>query len=691
MLDLRDDPPTIARLAEKGLQPVSRHEATRMAKRTGAYKVVEASALTQKGCAEAIHEIIHAFESHRSRGIESTSWKGKRSGFSLGVGTVGRRIVGSMMRSVPGRKAEAGQSQEEEGEEKKVELLQGTLAAVENGDPSALATCVDACKNVSASLYEEAVSLVQAEQGKPACRVLLPAHMQHGPVSHPSLHSYLNSDVCAVASPTVQVLFLGHGRAGKTTIVENLRSGKKAPKVRLLRKLSSNAKGSDARPSAHVTPSTIAMEVHDDLDCFASKGCPAFRILDFAGQLEYIPVHEYFLGSTCSVYVIVVDASSPLDECKGRLYYWLNHALESLPGGTDARNLHSLAVKFLLVATQADKLSAARQKLVKEELQGMKTSLVDSVFLVSGATGAGLHKLRARVAKLGNDLASRGRLCVPKEIAPQLTCDSVERKLAALPLFLPRCRILGEFDNRAEMLRAVEHFGWVVRACTDVQDAAKVGGGGNVKAGGTQDGGGDCGGEDADSEGEEWFCTDPSALAKAMAVFTCTSDHAARSLTGGEGGLGPMESPVLTRAQAVRRIEQVLLKRRSRLRASVGGVSSLEEVLVRDDAENVLRIMLALQLFFFFSRRALLSCMAWEMAAGEERRVATGEEAKGRRAVVFFRRPPQHGARGPLPPLLQRWCAVQSAAEGNAARTLIVRGAGAGLRAGESGAGVALP
>ena len=51
-LDLRDDPRTIEKLAEKRLKPISYSQGLRMQRELGAVEYLECSALTQKGLKE---------------------------------------------------------------------------------------------------------------------------------------------------------------------------------------------------------------------------------------------------------------------------------------------------------------------------------------------------------------------------------------------------------------------------------------------------------------------------------------------------------------------------------------------------------------------------------------------------------------------------------------------------------------
>ena len=59
-LDLREDPETLQRLAEKKLAPISNQQGSEMAKSIGAVKYLECSALNQTGLKQVFEEAIRA-------------------------------------------------------------------------------------------------------------------------------------------------------------------------------------------------------------------------------------------------------------------------------------------------------------------------------------------------------------------------------------------------------------------------------------------------------------------------------------------------------------------------------------------------------------------------------------------------------------------------------------------------------
>lgn len=59
-LDLRDDPETVAKLAERKQTPITYSHGTAMARDIGAVKYLECSALTQKGLKNCFDEAIRA-------------------------------------------------------------------------------------------------------------------------------------------------------------------------------------------------------------------------------------------------------------------------------------------------------------------------------------------------------------------------------------------------------------------------------------------------------------------------------------------------------------------------------------------------------------------------------------------------------------------------------------------------------
>jgi len=59
-LDLRDDPDTLSRLAEKGHEPINTEKAHNLCKEIGAVRYMECSALTQKGLKQVFDAAIKA-------------------------------------------------------------------------------------------------------------------------------------------------------------------------------------------------------------------------------------------------------------------------------------------------------------------------------------------------------------------------------------------------------------------------------------------------------------------------------------------------------------------------------------------------------------------------------------------------------------------------------------------------------
>eukprot|EP00010_Vexillifera_abyssalis_P008207 CAMPEP_0201548984 /NCGR_PEP_ID=MMETSP0173_2-20130828/5461_1 /ASSEMBLY_ACC=CAM_ASM_000268 /TAXON_ID=218659 /ORGANISM="Vexillifera sp., Strain DIVA3 564/2" /LENGTH=196 /DNA_ID=CAMNT_0047958509 /DNA_START=47 /DNA_END=637 /DNA_ORIENTATION=- len=79
-LDLRDDPDTVARLREKGHEPISTEKGHQLAKEISAERYMECSALTQKGLKQVFDAAIKAVLMPSSGGGGAA---GKKSGCAL--------------------------------------------------------------------------------------------------------------------------------------------------------------------------------------------------------------------------------------------------------------------------------------------------------------------------------------------------------------------------------------------------------------------------------------------------------------------------------------------------------------------------------------------------------------------------------------------------------------------------------
>ncbi len=78
-IDLRDDSDTLARLADKKMQPISADQGERLAKELGCVKYLECSALTQTGLKNVFDEAIRVVLNPPTIGKEKK--KGKCSLF----------------------------------------------------------------------------------------------------------------------------------------------------------------------------------------------------------------------------------------------------------------------------------------------------------------------------------------------------------------------------------------------------------------------------------------------------------------------------------------------------------------------------------------------------------------------------------------------------------------------------------
>ena len=203
---------------------------------------------------------------------------------------------------------------------------------------------------------------------------------------------------------------LGHGGAGKTALLQAIDRGA-APVQGEMPRLDSTI-GIDAASEQVVAafhqlaPPANASEKVD------------LSIYDFAGQLEYLSTHQFFISTARTVALILIDVSLPVDQQKRHLDHWLgmlcSQMPRAVPGGKSPYRVQ-------LVLTKADLLShpiasARAADLQREANKQVHLCWTDSVLLVSNKSGFGVRQLAQRVQQAASTvLADMGQaILVPK-------------------------------------------------------------------------------------------------------------------------------------------------------------------------------------------------------------------------------------------------------------------------------------
>ena len=106
----------------------------------------------------------------------------------------------------------------------------------------------------------------------------------------------------------VRVLVCGASGVGKSELVSSLKS----------RFLQGLLRFSSSSTHNH-TPCTYGFSVNQA----TISGAGQFSIWDFSGQSEYYPVHEFFLDSQNTIYLLVFSLLQPLEKQLAQLRFWL--------------------------------------------------------------------------------------------------------------------------------------------------------------------------------------------------------------------------------------------------------------------------------------------------------------------------------------------------------------------------------
>jgi len=108
----------------------------------------------------------------------------------------------------------------------------------------------------------------------------------------------------------LQIVFLGNGRSGKTSLLGTLAKKSLDPDQPSTRGVEMDPYGLDQKSS---------------MLSKRKMGFPDMELSwwDFAGQLEYSAAHQYFLSSRQALYAIVFSMQEDNESIMQQLFYWL--------------------------------------------------------------------------------------------------------------------------------------------------------------------------------------------------------------------------------------------------------------------------------------------------------------------------------------------------------------------------------
>lgn len=306
----------------------------------------------------------------------------------------------------------------------------------------------------------------------------------------------------------VKLLVLGHEEAGKTSVIDSL---------------------SETRGWLHIwkarknqTVSTVGVNRVD-----LRLGDVPVNVYDFAGQLEYHVIHEYFLSSVGALYLVVVDGSQ--EDPVGQLNHWFQ-LLHSHSRGPRA------SCGVIVVCTKTDVIAKLYGEDAVEARRGFLEDAVrrwpflskisaPTVFMVSNKTGAGIPQLkeymRTRLRELGRTPTAKLFLMAAAALA-----DSAGGPFLTFGEFAKILR-----DNHVITEGIPEnHRRHIARdALAYLSNTGRV----------------------VTSPGFEMVCTRPALMSKILSIFVCQQEHM-RRLVSNITVRSRMD--IITRSEFVRRL-----------------------------------------------------------------------------------------------------------------------------------------
>jgi GTPase SAR1 family protein len=171
------------------------------------------------------------------------------------------------------------------------------------------------------------------------------------------------SDV-AMVSHLVQVVFLGNGRSGKTSMLRTLAKKPLQPDQLSTRGVTVDTFAGDLKPG-------FFTKWHHGFDLELS-------FWDFAGQLEYSAAHDFFMSTRQAVYVIVYSVLDDDESVMQQLLHWLSVVPEP------AASPH---VRLMIVGTKIDLVLASELQAVLQCKRSVVRQVVEARGLVHKILG----------------------------------------------------------------------------------------------------------------------------------------------------------------------------------------------------------------------------------------------------------------------------------------------------------------
>eukprot|EP01094_Clydonella_sp_ATCC50884_P000974 TRINITY_DN1072_c0_g1_i2.p1 TRINITY_DN1072_c0_g1~~TRINITY_DN1072_c0_g1_i2.p1 ORF type:complete len:1509 (-),score=367.26 TRINITY_DN1072_c0_g1_i2:140-4666(-) len=328
---------------------------------------------------------------------------------------------------------------------------------------------------------------------------------EYGKLVLPS-HARLNPPPCRLCGPrdhllqwienatqvdmsTIRLMVIGHGRAGKSTLIHSLNAiASRTWKMKVL---------SQKPPPVAALDSSVGVDIFHDT--FKLHDKIQFSIWDFAGQLEYLPMHQYFLCETNSVYLVVVDVSQSFSKIESQLEHWIRYLEDCLPVLSKGKGRLRYVVQ--VVGSQADKLSKkdmSRVRSLIEEVAGRSSlPLSGHTLLVSGKYHRAVDELLERVVAMAKYLLSeRMQQYIPPAYVTAIARLRSLVDSQSIPLIVTSTQLEAELKCDHACVEFLRVLGLTVGA-------------------------------------EDMVCVQPQVLAKILSSFVCESaDHIGSLLRG---------------------------------------------------------------------------------------------------------------------------------------------------------------
>lgn len=238
-------------------------------------------------------------------------------------------------------------------------------------------------------------------------------HLPAQDASSAVLRKWLETDGDTDEAVRVKLLILGHGGAGKTTLLRSLQrmTGDKSLPDEDEGVEEEEEEGAlwerfwfrplwPTKSSVLADASTIGL----DPSALALSERLQFTVWDFAGQMEYLSVHQFFLSAQAAIYIIVTDISQSPEIQKARLDYWIGLLKARLPVRATFR-LVFVGTKIDLVPSP--EVLRQHKAAVDAFIQTQPFSALPELQLVSNTNLSGLKDLMRVIKQAAAALMSR--------------------------------------------------------------------------------------------------------------------------------------------------------------------------------------------------------------------------------------------------------------------------------------------